>query len=303
MVNITRILCPVDFSETSQHALEHAAALARWYSATLTVFHAYRLSMPVMAMAPGMVAIGPEVALSWTVNEPMLLADMRTMARTAGTDGIVVKYGVAEGGTVDTIVEQARNADLIVIGTHGRTGFDRLMLGSVTEGVLRKAPCPVLTIPPRADQPAAAQFTRILAATDLSDASARALSYACSLAVEADADLTVLHVIELPTTAGEWLYGRAPERLLDDVTAAARARLSQAIPAAVRQGCRVTERIETGNPYKAIVAAAVEGGAALIVVGSQGHGPLDQLLFGSTAQMVVRHAACPVLMVRTGGTS
>ena len=90
------------------------------------------------------------------------------------------------------------HADLIVLGTHGASGFEHLLLGSVTEKVLRKAPCPVLTVPPRAHNTSALPFKKILAAVDFSDSSLAALGAALSVAQEADAQLTILHVLDWP---------------------------------------------------------------------------------------------------------
>ena len=97
---------------------------------------------------------------------------------------------------------EATDADLLVLGTHGRSGFQRLFLGSVTEKVIRKACCPTLVVPPRAPDvapTAPVQFRRILCPVDFSESSLRAFAHAVNMAEEADAHLTLLHVIETPT--------------------------------------------------------------------------------------------------------
>jgi nucleotide-binding universal stress UspA family protein len=302
MIEIRRILCPVDFSDFSQHALAHAAALARWYAASLTVQYVYRVSIPPAALAPGMGPMGAEATILAQVDQPQLARNLETFVATVGVGDLPTDYTVIEGDVVQGILEeaQAKNADLIVLGTHGRSGFERLVLGSVTEKVLRKAHGAVLTVPPATQAPTApGLFKRIVAAIDFSDASLRSLTYALSLAQEANAELTVVHVVHMPHTDGEWIPG------VDDMASLARqfvessrTKLHESVPAAAREWCHVNERVETGRPYREILRVARETDAGLIVLGTHGYGVIDRLFIGSTAQHVVRQAPCPVLTVR-----
>jgi nucleotide-binding universal stress UspA family protein len=198
-------------------------------------------------------------------------------------------------------------ADLLVLGTHGRSGFERLLLGSVTEKVLRRATCPVLTVPSAAVEavPATpALFKRILCAVDFSDCSLHGLQYALSLAQEADACLTVMHVIELPPDVPREVHetGFAGPRSLQQYIALAeadsRVRLKNAIPDSVRAYCTVDTVLTTGKPYVEILRVAEEQHADLLVIGIHGRSAMDRLLFGSTAQHLVRQAMCPVLTLR-----
>jgi nucleotide-binding universal stress UspA family protein len=290
MVSIRRIVCPVDFSDFSQHALTHAAALARWYDAPLTVLYVHRVGLPPAALAPGMGPVGTDVLLLSQAEKAQFIQDLQRFAAIAGTSGVTVDFKVLEGEIVGAIGEEAAGADLLVVGTHGRSGFERLVLGSVTEKLLRKAPCSVLTVPPASDAPEAPRlFARILMATDFSDESVRALQYACSLAQEANAALTVLHVIDVPVEVAH---------LSPQITDAARTSLAQAVPASVADWCTVTTRLETGRSYREIVRVATEEQTGLIVLGAHGRGAIDRAFFGSTAQHVVRQAHCPVLAVR-----
>jgi nucleotide-binding universal stress UspA family protein len=193
-------------------------------------------------------------------------------------------------------------ADLVVMGTHGHSGFVRWTLGSVTEKVLRRSPCPVLTVGPAGAGAVAPEggpvFKRILCALDFSPSSDRALRYALSLAQEADARLSLLHVLdwplEEPRDAGGFDLAGYRRRLEEE----ARERLRAAVPEAARDWCKPEERLEAGRPWQAIVRVAGELGAELIVMGVQGRGALDLMLFGSTTHNVVREAACPVLTIR-----
>ena len=193
MVNIDRILCPVDLSQFSRDSLHHALALAKWYEAQVTVCHVYSGPQPLFTGMPGNVSLPPPV-------QPGDVADdvRRFCAPSLGDSGQSVEIVVREGNATKEIVLLAEQlpADLLVLGTHGRSGFERLFLGSVTEKVLRTTHAPVMTIPPPVTQPGPALYKTILCPLDFSDASTRALDYALSLAQEADARLILLHVIE-----------------------------------------------------------------------------------------------------------
>jgi nucleotide-binding universal stress UspA family protein len=203
------------------------------------------------------------------------------------------------------ILAESDAADFVVLGTHGRSGFEHLMLGSVAEKVLRRAACPVLTIPRAATGATGAvpgMFHRILVGVDFSEASLRALEYALSLAEEADAHLTVLRVVEIPGELAEWAKDSGEgQGYVERWKAAAFTRLRGVVPDAAREFCHVEERVEAGQPYREILRIAAADDAGLIVVGAQGHGVLDRMFFGSTAHHVVRQASCPVLTLRAAG--
>ena len=190
-------------------------------------------------------------------------------------------------------------ADPIVIGTHGIGGFEHLLLGSVTEKVLRKAACPVLTVPPRARMTSRLPFKRLLCPVDFSEPSLAALELALSFAQEGDADLTILHVFERSADE-EPLANRpivAPE-YLREVEAEFTARLHALVPQNVGDACRPQARTAHGKPYREILGIATEDQADLIVMGVHGRNALDLMLFGSTTNQVVRRATCPVLTLR-----
>jgi nucleotide-binding universal stress UspA family protein len=198
MIEIRRILCPIDFSDHSRRALDHAVAIATWFESTITVLNVYRV-VPAASYALG------EPSLTAPLPTPQgldaMLASMRRFAAGIEPD-VPLRFEIAEGNTASEIVERASAipSDVIVMGTHGRSGLEHLLLGSVTEKVIRKARCPVLTVPRRMTDPAPAPpvlFKRILCATDFSEASIRALDYAMTLAQEADAHLTIMHVVEV----------------------------------------------------------------------------------------------------------
>lgn len=175
MVEIHRVLCPIDLSEHSRHALEHATTFARSYRAQLTVVHVYRAPLEVLPPAPFMaVPAGvPQASASPAQLQEVTEEVRRFCEGVASGDApeIVVVEGTPAGEIV-RIAEQVR-ADLLVMGTHGRGGFERLFLGSVTEKVVRMTRSAVLTIPPAVQPPDARPmlYKTIVCAVDFSDAS------------------------------------------------------------------------------------------------------------------------------------
>jgi nucleotide-binding universal stress UspA family protein len=307
MIEIRRILCPIDFSDFSRRALDHAVAIAKWYGSSLSLLHVSAL-VPV-AVYPG--AGGPlPTAVLTPENREALRAKVRDFAEAEVGTGIPIEVDVAEGTPAVEILAKAEAiaADLVVMGTHGRSGFERLLLGSTTETVLRKARCPVLTVPRHVPDAVPTQpvlFKRILCTTDFSACSMQALNYAMSLAQEADSQLTVMHVIDLPPDIAKEVYEPplAAERLRQDLITRmeveARRQLNEAVPDTVREYCTVNTLLTTGKPSQEILRAAAEQKADLLVIGIHGRGPINRLVFGSTAEHLVRHATCPVLTLRT----
>jgi nucleotide-binding universal stress UspA family protein len=302
MIDVRRILCPTDFSDLSRRALTHAVMLARWHGAKLTVLHIAPLMPMGAAFSPSGITA---VTLDPRARE-RLLDDLRAFAMPSGVAQVAADFKVQDGPVVRGIVAQAREgaADLIVMGTHGRGGFERLVLGSVAETVLRKAPCPVFTVSGAAEGSAPHEPTElrhVLCAVDFSAASQEALRYALSLARRARAPLTVLHVLEWPEHDP---VGHRPPDLAEykrSFQQDAMEHLHAAVPVEARQGCEVSETVAVGTPWRQILRVAGEERADLVVLGVQGRGALDRRLFGSTAGHVVRQAACPVLTVRPAG--
>jgi nucleotide-binding universal stress UspA family protein len=308
MIEIRNILCPIDFSEHSRRALDHALVIARWYGSAVTVLHVYMRTPPALIPHGGPVL--DTVNLTETDRE-QLAAAVADFAAESNAPGLPLEIVIREGRAAAGILERAGQADLLVMGTHGRSGFDRLALGSVTEKVLRKALCPVLTVPrrvPEAVPVAQVVFTRILCPVDFSESSLRALDYAMSLAREADAHLTVLHVmmydmaVEAPDLYETLIADRdlGADAFQQRCEAYSRNRLDTIVPDTVREACRVETRLGHGKAYRDILRVAAEQQADLIVMGVKGHGALDRMFFGSTTQHVVRQADCPVLTLRAG---
>jgi nucleotide-binding universal stress UspA family protein len=187
------------------------------------------------------------------------------------------------------------------MGTHGRTGFDKFVLGSVAEKVLQKATCPVLTVPPHnvATPRSPQAFRTILCAVDFSPASLRALQYALSLAEESGKRLVLLHVFDWPTDR-PMIPGLGPEASAErrHNEEAALRELRAAVPAEARLWCNCVELTAIGRPHEEIVRVAGDQQADLIVLGVHSRSGVELALFGSTTNQVVRRATCPVLTIR-----
>jgi nucleotide-binding universal stress UspA family protein len=301
MLSITHILCPIDFSDTSRRAVRCAIALARWYEAKLSVLHVFA-NVPVVDAVPafGAGVVPPPLTLG-DVDRGALRDEMRTFV--GDTSGVVADMVLQEAPDVRSeILAEAgvTGVDLVVMGSHGRTGVRHLLLGSVADAVLRQAACPVLIVPPHADDhPVSVPFKRIVCPVDFSPVSQAAVEFALTLAQEDDAEITLLHSVEIPPELRDYVF--PAEIDIDAVHAAARAdaltRLRALVPESAGEFCRVHTEATEGRPHRAVVRLAAEQHADLIVMGAHGRSALARLVFGSNTYAVIRDATCPVLAV------
>jgi nucleotide-binding universal stress UspA family protein len=298
MIEFKQIICPVDFSESSVRAFAYAAAFARWYDAQLTVLHVVPTFEPMQVRGD----LAEPVRVLNPMPREQVLEEMSRSLNLAALSSRVT--ALAESGDPQaTIIDQAlsKKADLIVMGTHGRRGFRRLLLGSVTEAVLREAPCPVLTVPPHVSTTAseAVTFKRILCPVDFSPSALQGLGFALDLARQADGRVTLVHVVEWlaeeePRASTHFNVPEYRRHMVDD----AQERLRKLVAEESRTWVEIADVVVFGRPYREILHAAEAKAADLIVMGAQGRGGIGLALFGSTTQQVVRGATCPVLTVR-----
>lgn len=299
MPTYSHILCPVDFSAVSRRALRHASALALRSGARLRVAHVL-LPMPAVSRSArgddGLIAATRRAVEAELVQ---LLAPVRAA-------GVEVTSVLLDGYVVQRLVDEAESADvdLIVTGTHGRSGVDRILLGSVTEKLLRKAPCAVLTVPAgvEADDDEAVAFDTILCPVDFSTATTPALRAAASLAGDTSGQLVLLHVLEGPAER-EWPepYRPALAAAREENSRAAIERLEALVPESLGRTGRARVMVESGRPASVIVDAAASHQADLIVMGTHGGNVLTRAYLGTTADGVIRRASCPVLTVPPDG--
>jgi nucleotide-binding universal stress UspA family protein len=296
-MQIRRILCPVDFSECSRHAAAYAVMIARRWGASVTAVNV----LPPVAPSIPPTGEGLYPPFVFTPDDlQQFRNEVDAFVRGTGVE-VPLDAVVVEGSVVAEITRVAAEvgADLLVMGTHGRSGYDLLVLGSVAEKILRKAPCPVLTVPPSV--PEASPMTtlrRVVCAVDFSPSSIKALELAESLARRAGAHLTLAHVLEplavLAPAApgGSGLAGDDRGRREETLR-----RLEQAVSEDTRTSGHFSAVVLSGKPHREILRLANEQHGDLIVLGAHG-GRVGLLAFGSTPNHVVREAACPVLTVR-----
>ena len=299
MTEIKRILCAVDFSDCSRHALDEAIAIGHVYDASVTVLHVFPQAIPSDPFA-GLPEFQPFRLTDH--HRAHLFHHLQTFAQREGAEARRIDYVVREGVDIDAeILVAARqiHPDLIVIGTHGRSGVQHLMLGSVAEKVLHKACCPVLTVPQKApDSVPARPFTRILCGIDFSECSIAALRYAIAIASRSGAHIDALSVVQLipmyeVTAAVPLYYPGLLDELKTDV-----GRHLQTVVTTSADGVDVECLVTAGTPHAEIVRIAKERQSELVVVGAHSHPAVERIMFGSTTNHVVRRASCPVLTIR-----
>jgi nucleotide-binding universal stress UspA family protein len=296
-MRIQRVLCPTDLSGGSLAALHRAAALARRHDAELHVLHAAPdvVELPLSADSPD--GDGSARTLrAWLAGADLAGADLA---------GVTPRLASGLGDPTTTIVDYARDEtiDLIVMGTHGRTGVDRLRRGSIAARVRACAAAPVLTVPLRGDPadgqaPATAcrPFTRVLCAVNLSDGARAAVALAQWFAQEHDAELMLLHIVDRlsPDEIVDIGYGRLADEVRERQEMAA-VRLRALVPHYARMSGQAHERVEMGAPAETILDVAREWNADLLVLGAEERSRLSSLLLGSTTRTIVARAPAPVL--------
>jgi nucleotide-binding universal stress UspA family protein len=291
-VKVKNILYLTDFSEPSEAALSFATTLGRGYGAKV---HALHVLLPVANtyMTPGLTTLAIEA------EEENAQAEMQKVeSRLAGLEHqTLVERGIEIWPAVQRAIEDD-DVDLLVLGTHGRTGAEKLLLGSVAEEIFRRSPVPVLTIGPgvRSSVHTGGRFRRVLFATDFTPESLAGAPYAVTFAQENRARLLLLLVMRTPGSANE-----GDQRLFDMTVAEAMHRLYEIVPKDARLDLPPEVAVEYGEPADRIVEFAKQRGADLIVMGvrsAAGRIGAVTHLERATAHKVVAHAACPVLTVR-----
>jgi nucleotide-binding universal stress UspA family protein len=278
--DIKRILVPTDLSRQSIISLQYARFFAERFSSTLTLLYVDPIGFPVSE-------IGAEIPL-FLANSPEHVADLEKEVRAWADPALQgVSYDVATvvGQPVPTIVreEEERAADLVIMATHGLRGWRRLILGSVTEGVLRGGDCPVLSVSRsegrfRGPDP----VKRILCPINFTDVARDSLRYAAHLAGAFGSELVVVHVVE------------DEDRMH---AMAARMDVGAWIEPAVQNRCTYREIVVRGGAAERVLDCAEDLGADLIVIGAQHKRFRDETDIGTTTERLVRFARVPVLSV------
>jgi nucleotide-binding universal stress UspA family protein len=287
---IETILVPTDFSEPANHAVEQAAELAIRARAKLELFHVVE---PTSEDSPGVVQALQDYLKHLEQDARKSLSLKVEVLRGNGVD---VRFSTVLGvHPFEGIVAKVRETepDLLVMGTHGRAGLGRLLMGSVTEKVLRHVSKNLLTLSPRsAIVRSGRAFERVLVPVDFSEFSKRAVRLASSLLLPGG-ELEVLHVVASPIHPSFYAGGITRLFQLDpEMPERIRKSLAEWLEA---PAARI--HVREGDVSAEILDAAGSSGAQLLVMGTRGLSGLDHFLMGSVTERVVRHARLPVLAV------
>lgn len=293
---IKTILVGCDLSDGSDQALDRAIPIAEQHGARIVLVHAQADDAPIAEVNNDVLEQLGEVSAAIRVEEARELAQRMAniVARGLPTD-IISRIGPP--GEILSKAAGEENADLIVVGTHGRTGISRFLIGSVATDTIRQATCDVLVVRgPVSKGP----YQRPLVAVDFSPTSHKALAHGAAL-VAAGAHIEVVHAWQLP--AGSWgatLLGQARfpwNTVRDAVLAGVQAQAAMFEKEAKAAGHEVKVDLVQGQPSTVLTQTAERGGHDLIVVGAHGHRGVRRLLLGSVAESTIRHAPCSVLVV------
>lgn len=287
---LKNILFLTDFSEPSDVAIPFAVAVAREYEAKVHALH-------VLTPVPLAYATPESTAAVIDGFEESAQAEMQRV--DSQFVGVVHETMIVRGKSVWSSVQKIlsdREIDLVIAGTHGRTGAMKLLLGSVAEEIFRRASVPVLTIGPavRKGVHNGGRFHRVLFATDFTPEAEAAAPYAVSMAEEHEAKLFLLHVMRNPDP-------KTTEKRAQDSVANVMHQLYEIVPQPAEIWCRPEATVRFGNPADRILEAVKEHDADLIVLGvrdAAGRLGAATHLERTTAHKVVARATCPVLTVR-----
>ncbi|HPG27178.1 MAG: universal stress protein [Spirochaetaceae bacterium] len=287
MAEANTILVPVDFSSHARAAALRACHLAAVSGGRLRLLHA--LDLPALAKRRG---LGEALFEELRESESQQLDEL---VSSLAPHGVPIVACLEEREPVEMILEHAadESVELIVMGSHGYRGLDRIFLGSVAERTIREAPVPVVTVKEN-EWDAAARIRRILLATDFSQDSARALDETIRWGGRLGADVEVLHVI--PAVGAVERRGEGEVRTAEARRREALASLQAVLEQMRSEGISAVASLSHGAPSIEIAKRAARIGAELIVVGRRGRSQLAGVVCGSVSDRVQRHAKCSVLL-------
>ena len=294
---------PIDFSEPSLQALEFALPLLKQFRAELHLVHVFEPDYPLASMAV-MPLIIPELEVGERVRR-----HLRVAAKKYSVDLRRENIHTRRGRPFEEICRLARDksVDLIIAATRGNTGLKHLVLGSTAERVVRYSPCPVLIMRGVDRRKKAShngksrlvlRFEKILVPIDFSDCSMKGLAYAKALAKQCGSKLVLLHSVALQYYVTNVEYARYDLPLLMQQTEkATRNQMRDLIEKTDWDGIEVESLMQIGHAGQQVCARAIDHHADVIVTSTHGTTGFEHILLGSTAEYVVRHASCPVLVV------
>lgn len=288
------VVVGVDGSESAQEALDWATTEALTRDRPLRIVHGF--IWPVMNVPLGPSPVGPDDGELQAAAE-RLLADAVARAMAAAP-GIEVTFELEVGAGPAALLRQARDAELLVVGSRGMGGFLGLLVGSTGVAVAAHAPCPVVVVHPRPDDHHPTSTGRgVVVGTDGSELSARAVEFAFQAAAQRQVSLTALRAWTTPLSTSPGM-----EVPFERIEAAEHHTLLTALEHARHRFPEVeveARLVRDDHPGSALIEASAH--ADLVVVGSRGRGGFAGLLLGSVSQSVLEHATCAVAVVRAHG--
>jgi nucleotide-binding universal stress UspA family protein len=293
-VQLRNVLVATDFSECSQRALLHAVAAAHHYGSTLHLVHVVPPAPFSVSPAEGYMGAPDAV---WQAID-MARCDVQELAiavlQRFHCEDLKYRTYVQTGSVGETLCAmiESEHIDLAVVGTHGRTGLRKIVLGSIAEDVFRRACCPVLTVGPHAWQsdPQTVRLKHILFPTDFSHDSARALPFVISIADDFGAALTLLHVVELLGSEASHDRARVVQGLEE--------RMREMVAGTGERPSQMQCQVEFGEVAEMVLQTASRLGADLIAFGLKAPDTYVDRLPWMHAYQIVCEAGCPVLSVR-----
>ncbi|WP_335999059.1 universal stress protein [Halorientalis halophila] len=288
------ILVPTDGSDHAVRAAEHALYLADAFDATVHVITVVDLESAAGPFAAG--GVDDDFLERIRADGRETIADLE--AAIGPTDRL--RTAVVEGRPSEAILEYAgeHDADLLAMGTHGRTGVRRYAWGSVTERVVRGADRPVLTVRDTDRSRIDDGYDDVLIPTDGSESATAAVEHGLAIAETADATVHALHVVDAGDGVGSGSV-RTPTEYLTDLESAGEKATEEIATRARDAGLDAVSAVQQGHPASGILDYVDDADVDLVAMGTQGRTGLNRYLLGSTAERVLRHAPVPVVAVNT----
>jgi nucleotide-binding universal stress UspA family protein len=286
MLSVRRILFPTDFSKGAATAFPQAVYLADWHDAELHIVNV----MPPNGEAEEALPAPVDTLRDWIGTSSPLAKAIEGLT--------IIQRQVESEAPPERLVAYAedQDVDLVVMGTHGRRGVRRMLLGSVTEEVIRRAPCPVYTIQADVDDAPDQAVRRVLVPVDFSEASETAVQHAVEVAKTYGAEVHLLHVVEEVVYPSA--YGVEPALFPSDEVVA---RVEKTLGEMARSDLgyeHVQVAATIGYAPMTILDYVQENEIDLVVIATHGRAGLDRMLLGSVAERVIRQSPVPVFVVK-----
>ncbi|MGA1465721.1 MAG: hypothetical protein DA446_03660 [Bacteroidetes bacterium] len=283
-----KFLVPVDFSDLSLVAIEAAKKMASLFGGYVSFIHSH---IPITELdEPYALGVSTNVYQNFEEIQASLESRLRELSRQYLDEEVRGDVKVVAGNPAQSVIYEAENADMIVMSTHGRTGFKRFLLGSVAEKILRMAPVPVLIVEPESNL---GNLDKILVTTDFSENSEFAFPLALEIAQKSSSELTLLHVLNF-----EQIEGESMDRSLLDIRKQRIDLLGKEFFKDLEDRFHTDVILYDGSANKAICDYVEEHDFRLLVMSTAGRTGINYMMMGSTTANVVRLTNTAVLSIR-----